>query len=891
MRTLCTEIAEAAGLSRYASHMWGWTQEVAAAHHLTPAALGIGRVYVPEDEIVWGSSPSPQPRGAAILSGRRPGAGGRKPAAADLLRHRAESGLVGRGHAHEDRYRVRLADELAVIIDLGLATYFLTVAEVCDLVRRRGIRVAARGSGAGSLVTHALGISGVDPVAHGLLMERFLSPLRTGLPDIDIDVESARRLEVYDAIVERFGRDRVCTVMMRDTYRVRHAIRDVGAALGLPPGEVDALAKAFPHIRARDARAALVTLPELRNSTWGQLFAAGRLAGILRLVEALDGLPRHLAMHPCGVIISDAGLLDRVPVQPSAAGYPMAQFDKDDVEALGLLKLDVLGVRMQSAMAHSLAQIARVADPVSVDDLPLDDPATYALIRSTRTLGCFQIESPGQRELIGRLAPRTFHDLIVDISLFRPGPVSSDMITPFLAARHGWQAPDLIHPDLHGILRETEGVVVFHEQVIALMAQMTGCSPARADEQRRTLATPQGRAEVASWFSTCARERGYQEAVIERVWRVLDAFASFGFCKAHAAAFALPTYQSAWLKAHHPAAFYAGILTHDPGMYPKRLILDDARHHGVPILGLDVNHSVADYVLESTGDGRQGIRLALSEVKGISSEEVVRIVTARTGEPYCGLADFWSRARISRPTAERLILVGALDTVCPGADRRDLLLDLADLDGPVASARRTHSDQLTLRLSGQVDGRRHGAGLPRLTDAERVRAEIEILGLDVSRHLVDFYEGMLADIHATRARDLLTCRTRSEILVGGVKVAIQSPPVRSGQRVVFLTLDDATGPIDLAFFEDVQQQCAAVLFEGWLLLARGILRRSGERGVSVRATGCWSMPAVHALWRSAGGDAVRQALQGSGGIPFRGRSEASPAARLWHAASGASGSG
>ncbi|MBU6147288.1 MAG: DNA polymerase III subunit alpha [Actinomycetales bacterium] len=884
MRRVCVEVAEAAGLSRYASHMWGWTQEVASAHHLTAAAVGMGRVYVPESEVVCGSGPLH---------------------ADDVLRRRAESGLAHRGHAHREQYRSRLHDELSVISRLGLATYFLTVAQVCDLVRARGIRVAARGSGAGCLVNHVLGISGVDPVAHGLLMERFLSPLRTGLPDIDIDVESARRLEVYDAIVERFGRHRVCTVMMRDTYRVRHAIRDVGAALGLPAGEIDALAKAFPHIRARDARAALAALPELRDSTWGRLFAAGRLTGVLQLVEALDGLPRHLAMHPCGVIISDAGLRDRVPVQPSAAGYPMAQFDKDDVEALGLLKLDVLGVRMQSAMAHAISQIAD--DAVDIDALPLDDPATYALIRSSRTLGCFQIESPGQRELVGRLAPRIFHDLIIDISLFRPGPVTSDMITPFLASRHGWQVADLIHPDLHDILCQTEGVVVFHEQVIALIARMTGCSLAHADEQRRALGPPVGRAVVAEWFRERARERGYPDDVIERVWRVLDAFASFGFCKAHAAAFALPTYQSAWLKTHHPAAFYAGVLTHDPGMYPKRLILDDARQQGVAVLGLDVNRSVADYIVEPTADGRPGIRLALSEVKGISAVEVGRIVTARAEDPYRGLADFWSRTHVSRATAERLIRVGGLDSACPGSDHRDLLLDLADLAG-VASSRRARplAGQLALTLpashpppadpggtsteSPSEARRRSRAGLPLLTDADRVRAEIEVLGLDVSRHLVDFYSGMLLDIRATRSRDLLTCRTRTEILVGGVKVAIQAPPVRSGQRVVFLTLDDATGPVDLAFFDDVQQHCATVLFGEWLLLARGVVRRSGGSGVSLRATGCWSLSALHGIWRRHGRDAVWQALRATG-VSGRHGSPPTPASRLWHGARGASGSG
>ena len=269
----------------------------------------------------------------------------------------------------------RLEAELATIATLGYGGYFLTVAEVVDLIKEMGVRVAARGSGAGSLVNHLLGISGVNPLEHGLIMERFLSPLRQALPDIDIDVESARRTEIYTRILERFGGQRCVAVSMMDTYRVRHAVRDVGAALGLPPGEIDAFAKAFPHIRARDARAALADLPELRSSGMGRLAAQGRLDGFLDLVEALDGLPRHVALHPCGVLLSDGSLLDRTPVEASWMGFPMSQFDKDAVEEMGFLKLDVLGIRMQSAMAHALDEVVRIGgEPIVLDAVAAGRP-------------------------------------------------------------------------------------------------------------------------------------------------------------------------------------------------------------------------------------------------------------------------------------------------------------------------------------------------------------------------------------------------------------------------------------------------------------------------------------------------------------------------------------
>ena len=930
---------------------------------LDPAAdLSVGSIHLPEPEVLG------HRRGTdlqAVLTARC-GAGLDR-----LYDSRPVPSPVG--PVPRSAVEARLADELAVVAELGFAGYFLTVEQVCELTRGIGVRIAARGSGAGSLVCHVLGISGVDPVRHGLLMERFLSPLRAKLPDVDVDVESARRTEVYEAVLDRFGASRVTCVSMMDTYRVRHAIRDAGAALGMAPSEVDAIATAFPHIRARDVRNAIEELPELRASGLG----SSDLDQLFDLVERLDGLPRHVALHPCGVVLSDGGLLDRTPVEASWAGFPMTQFDKDDVEEVGLIKLDVLGIRMQSAMAHATAEISRVdGEHVDLDDracVPLDDPDTYALIQSTRTLGCFQIESPGQRELIGKFAPDSFEDVITDISLFRPGPVKSDMVTPFLRARQGWSEPEYLHPDLEPVLAETYGVVVFHEQVIRIVAVTTGCTLAEADEIRRAMGSPSGQDAVREWYVPTVVRRGYTPEVVSRFWEVLKAFASFGFCKAHAAAFALPTYQSAWLKRHHPAAFLAGVLTHDPGMYPKRLVLDDARQLGIAILGLDVNLSDDTYRVEKVArwdeppplvlggvdsvEGREspraapavpglpdargyGIRLSLADVKGISDAEVARIVA---GRPYGSLADFWHRAAVSRPVAERLVVAGGFDELYgltgrvhrsgPGGGagyavparrrgqvtRRDLLLQVAELDrwskgaargarrsaGPArATASQAGADQAGAgRAGASLAGAGTGAGgpagdvrsaarrqsrapavaatapaaqlaldlgdapdrtvateLPDMTSAERVVAELDVLGLDASRHVLDFYAPMLEALGVTRSPDLVRRRSRSELLVCGVKVATQTPPIRSGRRVVFLTLDDATGPVDATFFEDVQGPYAATVFHSWLLLVRGVLRRTGPRGVSLRATGAWELPQAWARWREGGLDAVHDLL-------------------------------
>ncbi|MER6950088.1 DNA polymerase III subunit alpha [Nonomuraea sp. NPDC000554] len=893
-----------------------------------------------------------------------------------LLRHRVEDGLITRGLRRSREARDRLRAELDIIEQKRLSGYFIAVVGITDMIRGMGIRCAIRGSGAGSLVNYLIGIGEVNPLEHGLLMERFLSEGRIGLPDIDVDVESARRLDCYKAIFDRYGEARVACVSMMETYRARSAIRDVAGAMGLPPHEIDAIAKAFPHIRAEQITASLNDLPELRDSRLGE---AG-LDQVFRLAEKLDGLPRHIALHPCGVLVGNAELRDRTPVERSLLEFPMSQFDKDDVEEAGLLKLDVLGVRMQSAMAYTLSEIERVDDVVvkldvqrgsepGVQYVPHDDPDTYDMICASRTLGCFQIESPGQRELVAKLEPRTMHDLIVDISLFRPGPVNSDMVTPYLEARHGWRRPYYPHERLREALKETHGVVVFHEQVLKIVDVMTGRGLSFAEVLRRTLDTSEGRERVRKTFVPLARSKGFDDAAVERAWKVLDAFGAFGFCKAHAAAFALPTYQSAWLKRHHAAAFFAGVLTHEPGMYPQRVIIDEARQCGVEILPLDVNRSGKDWQVERLGPRDDqalrlrvrpadlgddlprrikgfkaeeigkgyALRVPFSAVKGVSEAEVERMVA---GQPYTSLADFWDRARPSRPVVERIVQVGGLDTLHdlrPGGGsrwrpgrltRRDLVAQVGALQrgstigvkqGPRSSRRYTPPSaarpdavaggppavQLPLGFTEHLPP----GELPEMTETEMVEAELEILGIDISRHIISFHEELLDAIGVVRSRDLLDQRNGAEVLVAGVKVATQTPAVRSGQRVIFTTLDDSTGPIDLTFFESVQGRCAATVFGSWLLLARGVVRRTGTRAVSMRAVDCWNLVDLDSLWRSEGIEAVRavldQPLDDRGGVGGRrieyangfrlspysdlGPAITTPPRRLWHASQGSSG--
>jgi error-prone DNA polymerase len=839
--------------------------------------------------------------------------------ASSLLAERCWRGLERRVMQPTTRVKDRLYHELAMIHRLGYSAYFLTVADIVADVKAMGIRCACRGSAAGSLVCYLTGISDVDPVHHDLAFERFINPMRDELPDIDVDVESARREDVYDMVLSRYGDDRCACVAMIDTYRARAAVREVGKALGLPDPEVDVVAKSFPHIGAAHLREAIERLPELVGSNLN----AGQLEHLYRVAERLDGFPRHIALHPCGIVISRDDLVERVPLERSFQGYRMIQADKDDVELLGYLKLDVLGVRMLSSIRHCLDEVARTEHvKVDIDDIDRADPATFELIRASDTLGCFQIESPGQRELLQKVQPTRWEDLIVEISLFRPGPVKSDMITPYLRRRHGMEEPRYVHPALRPPLRETFGVIVYHEQVMRTLAAVAGYSLTEADFIRRHLDDDEMLPRFTEEFLERAMVRGLSRDVAAKTWDDLTQFASFGFCKAHAAAFAVPTYQSAWLKAHYPAHFLAGILTHDPGMYPRRLILEDARQHGIPILPLDVNRSEPEYVVEAVrptpgaggatpplvargeaalrsgaaGDHRDldhltattasdvttyGIRLALQDVHGISDQEIRSILETRAERAFRDVGDFLRRAAVSKPVVEALAHAGAFDAVDTGS-RRDRLYKVMTTAPP------KEGDQLALDVTAgtDLDGTDEPdggsmLGLPDYSDAERVRAELEVMGLDASRHLVTFFEGVISEIGATRARELRGRRGGDKVMVVGVKVASQTPAIRSGQRIIFLTLDDATGPVEVTVFEIVQPKVAKTVFHGYVLAVLGELRRTGVGGVSVVAEDVWDLVTLH-----------RARLEGrlSEALAHEGPAIASTVPRkLWHSSPGSAG--
>jgi error-prone DNA polymerase len=788
-----------------------------------------------------------------------------------ILAERCWAGVYDRGMTEDERLRDRLHLELSMVRQMGYAAFFLTVADITADIRAMGIHVACRGSAAGSLVCYLLRISDVDALRHDLAFERFLNPMRDELPDIDIDVESARREDIYDMVLSRHGDERTGCVAMIDTYRARAAVREVGKALGLPEVEVGMVAKSFPHISARNLRESLTRLPELD----GINLPMAQLELLFRVAERLDGFPRHIALHPCGIVLSSHDLVDRVPLERSANGHRMIQADKDDVELLGYLKLDVLGVRMLSSMRHAMDEIARtMGEKVDLERIPLDDELTFEMIRDSDTLGCFQIESPGQRELLQKLQPNRWEDLIVDISLFRPGPVKSDMITPYLRRRAALERPVYIHPDVRPALRETFGVIVYHEQVMRTLAAVAGWDLTYADHVRRHLDREEMLPGFREDFLRRAAERDVDAEAAERTWDAVAQFASFGFCKAHAAAFAVPTYRSAWLKAHYPAHFLAGILTHDPGMYPRRALLDDARRHGIRILPLDVNMSEPEYIAEEDSSGSFGIRLGLQDVHGISDAEVRSILMARAEKPFASVEDFLRRTSVARPVVEALAHAGAFDALPQPTNRRGHLFEA------ITTEAAREGDQLRLSFVASVtDPRSDRFAFKDYTDAEVVRAELEVLGLDATRHIASFYGPLVRDLGVTYAEDVWRCRAEEWVMVAGVKVSSQTPAIRSGQRIIFLTLDDGTGPLEVTVFESVQPKVAKTVFHAFAMAVWGQVRRTGLKGVSVVAEDVWDLTALH---RARADGSLREAMAG----PVQPQS---PDRRLWHSSPGSAG--
>ena len=591
----------------------------------------------------------------------------KKEEAERILARRALKCLARKGTLTPFSYIAALDRELETVRKKGLCDFFLLVNEVCLFAREKGIRHSIRGSAAGSLLVHLLH-GGPDPIKHGLLFERFINDGRNDLPDIDIDFDSERRDEVTSWLIKRFSpavatsgtgysgeRMQAALVSTVHTMRVRGAVRLAARAMGYPLKEIDRLSRCLPwSLRGIPLLEAIERLPELKDSPLRHEEA------LLCVAASMEGLPFQASVHLGGVILVPDHINNWSPVFPSRKGFPVAQLDKDDVDILGLLKLDLLGLRMHTAIKKAMEVLSQEGASIDMDHLPLDDKRTFDLLCSGNTLGVFQIESSGQRNLVGRLQPRCFDDIVIEISLFRPGPVKSDMVNRFIKRRDGAEETDILHECLSDILSPTCGVIVFQEQVLRIVHRFAGFSYSDADAFRRAMTKDRSKGEMGrlkAAFMEGAKRMGRDRALSELVFERIAAFAAYGFCKAHAVSFSHITWQSAWLKAHHPLAFYIGLLNAGHvGSYPPFVILNEARRAGIKTLPPHVNVSGWEYRREG-----HGIRVPLHVIRGIGIEGAKKIVSERQkGGRFRSWEDFFSRIRLSRAARYGIIFSGAL---------------------------------------------------------------------------------------------------------------------------------------------------------------------------------------------------------------------------------------
>lgn len=716
----------------------------------------------------------------------------------------------------------RLEHELGIIQDFGFEEYFLVVHDLVRYARERAIRVTGRGSAADSIVSYTLGITEADPLEHNLLFERFINPERRGMPDIDLDFDSDRRDEVINYVYEKYGEDHVAAVCTFNTFRARSAIRDVAKALGFNTDELDKLAKVFPHIPARDLKLAFETVPEVRDSG----IKPERLAELFELCEQLDGFPRHLGLHNGGLVLSRDPLTELAPLEKATKGLVVSQFDKDDVETLGLVKMDLLGLKMHTAIEEALRQIeANHGLRPDLERLPLDDEATYRLLRSAKTVGCFQVESPGMRGLLARLQPTEFEHLIINISLFRPGPMQADMITPYLARRHGKEPVVYPHPSLAPILKETLGVLIYQEQVLRIASALAGFSLGQADKFRRAMThnrTAEEMQAIKAEFMAGCEARGVDAQTAKQVFKNLTAFAAYGFCKAHAACFAKIAYQTAWLKAHYPAELFAGILSSEPmGYYPSRVILQEARNWGIPVLPVDINESEGRFLA-----GPKGLRVGLAQVKDMDSAGLKSLLEARRQGRFSSLEDFCRRTKVSQQVVENLIDVGAFDAC--GLGREELLLGYARWRG---QASREGFRGLLVEASPPAPRPGKRGKAPGVL--EQLSLDYELLGLSTQPHPLQLKRAQLRRQGVLRSSELARLRPGSRARAAGVVVTRLRPATRSGAVVVFITLEDEVGLIDCVIFYDTYSKYGPVLMESAGLLVEGKLEQRGHSGLSL----------------------------------------------------------
>jgi error-prone DNA polymerase len=680
-----------------------------------------------------------------------------------------------------------LDKELAVIEALGFPGYFLIVHDIVRFCREQNIFCQGRGSAANSAVCYVIGITAVDAVRLKLLFERFLSPHRDGPPDIDLDIENGRREEVIQYLYAKFGRERAAQVANVITYRPRSAIREVGRAFGYPEGQLDAWSKRIEH--------------------WGPLsqVSPGDIpAPVLEQAQALQQAPRHLGIHSGGMVVCDRPVVEVCPVEwARMPGRTVLQWDKDDCAATGLVKFDLLGLGMLTAL-HKTFDLLREHHGVDHDlsSIPQEDPEVYDMLCAADSVGVFQVESRAQMATLPRLRPRTFFDLVIEVALIRPGPIQGGSVHPYIRRRHGREPVTYLHPLLKPALEKTLGVPLFQEQLMQIAVDVAGFTPADADELRIAMGAKRSKERMVRLRSRLMEgmaARGVTPDVAEQVYEKLVAFANYGFPESHSVSFAYLVYASAWLKLRYPAAFLTGLLNSQPmGFYSPQSLVADAQRHGVVVRGVDVNASRANADLEPDG----AVRLGLSYVRSLSSLVASLI---EKGRPYESMADLVRRVPLSQRQVEALATAGAFG--CFDLDRRGALWAA----GAVAASTPD-------RLAGVVVGA-DAPPLPAMTPLERTVADVWATGVTPDGHVVTYVRPYLDSVGALTAAALRDVPDRTRVRVGGAVIHRQRPATAGG--TTFVNLEDETGHINVICSPGVWRRYRRVALGAPGLLVRG----------------------------------------------------------------------
>jgi error-prone DNA polymerase len=743
--------------------------------------------------------------------------------------------------------QTRLEQELAVIEALSLAGFFLLHYEILELSREVAAEVRGadsarallppgrgRGSSVSSIVCYLTGLSHIDPLAGGLSMGRFLNPELTSLPDIDIDFPRDVREVLIRRVHERYGHDRAALVATFPSFRARGAIRELGKALGLPPGEIERVARgadggfgAHP-VRGEGNRGFVHPIERDLTSALGTRAHGGRWVWLARLAQEALGLPRHISQHPGGMIVATQPLIDCCPVVPAAMeGRQLVQWDKDSCADAGFLKIDLLGLGMLSAVERAVEMIARTrGERIDLSRIPFDDRATFAAIAQAETTGVFQIESRAQMQSLRRTRPENLQELAVQVAIIRPGPIQGGAVNPYIERRQRLREdpsyePPCLHPSLVGVLRETLGTIIFQDQVLEVAQAFAGFGPGEADGLRRAMSRK--RASVAieryhrRFIEGAAAHVGAPQALAQRVWEMVAGFAGFGFPKAHSAAFGLLAYQSTWLRVHYGPEFLCALLNEQPmGFYPPDSLAHEAQRRGIPLRAVDINASLAECSVEDGG----AVRIGLGYVRGVHAEEVSALVRARAeGGPFGGVAELAARVPAARASLEQLAWSGACDTLA--GERRSALWDL----GVATPSRRVPGGaQLALALDAGETPRLRG-----LDRWEALLADYATSGVTLNDHALAILRPRLDGV--TTSAQLAEIRHGAQVTVAGLVVARQRPETASG--VVFMLLEDEYGSVNLIVPPALYERRRHLVRAEPLILAHGRLERPPAGGGTI----------------------------------------------------------